>query len=183
MKFVILHGTDADHNENWFPWLKTELESLGHEVWVPDLPQTHTPNASIWTQYLIDSGYDFSDTVLIGHSSGAVQVTALLQVLNKETVVHTGLLVGVFRGDLGWDALKAMDIPFDYPLIKQKAGQFIVVHSDDDPHCPLEGAQYIADQLDAEFILMSGMNHFSKGIDPRFERFPELLELINQSVA
>lgn len=41
---LILHGTDADHTQNWFPWLEKELLQRNYEVWVPDLPQSDHPN-------------------------------------------------------------------------------------------------------------------------------------------
>jgi predicted alpha/beta hydrolase family esterase len=182
MKFVILHGTSADHTSNWFPWLKFHLKSLGHEVWVPDLPDTDTPDAFNWTEYLIGQAYDYNDSVIIGHSAGAVEVNALLQKLPDDVKLRAAVMAGVFRGDLGWESLKNMDVEFDYKKIKTKAGKFIVVHSDNDPHCPLEGAQWIADQLDAEFILMPNMGHFSLERDPKFSQFPELLEVIKEKI-
>ncbi|MEK7095912.1 MAG: alpha/beta hydrolase [Patescibacteria group bacterium] len=181
MKAVILHGTDATHTKNWFPWLKTELEKLGYEVWVPDLPGAKQPNVERYNKFLLGSGWDFQDNLVIGHSAGAVEVLALLENLPDGIKVDTAIMVAVFKGDLGWDVLKDLkDLNFDYEKIKQKAKKFIVIHSDDDPYCPLEGAKEIASALNAEMIIMSGMKHFSKKTDPRLVKFPELLEIIKE---
>ncbi len=182
MKFVILHGTSANSKSNWFPWLEKELKALGHEVWVPDLPNANMPDLSVYNTFLLDSGYDFNDAVLIGHSSGAVAINALLQELDDDIHARAAILLGVFRGDLGWQALKNVAIDFDFPKIKTKADTFIVMHSDNDPNCPLEGAEWIAKQLDADFMLMPGMGHFSETLDPRFQTFPELLDIIKQKI-
>ena len=34
----ILHGTEGHPGENWFPWLKQELEQKGYNVIVPQFP-------------------------------------------------------------------------------------------------------------------------------------------------
>ncbi len=34
----LIHGSYGHPQENWFPWLKKELESLGHKVYVPAFP-------------------------------------------------------------------------------------------------------------------------------------------------
>lgn len=182
MKIVILHGTNADHTQNWFPWLKSKLEKLGHEVWVPDLPDANLPQLDTYNEYLLNSGWDFNDNILIGHSSGAVEVTSLLQLLPEGVKINAAVLVGIFRGDLGWKELHGVNGNFDYQKIKQKAGKFIVVHADDDPYCPLDGAEWIADQLHASLRIFHGSGHFSEGLDPRFKKFPELLEILETEV-
>jgi predicted alpha/beta hydrolase family esterase len=182
MKAVILHGLEADHNENWFPWLKAELEKIGFEVWVPDLPLAEHPNVDRYTKFLLDN-WDFNDNLVIGHSAGAVEILDLLENLPDGAKVNTSIMVAIFKGDLGWEALKDLGrLKFNFEKIKQKTNQSIVIHSDDDPHCPIEGAKEIAEELGAEMITMHNMGHFSAGSDPKFTKFPELLELIKAKV-
>ena len=183
MKALILHGTGNDHNGNWFPWLKSKLEQLGIETWVPDLPMANHPNVDRYTNFLLSGEFDFNDSLVIGHSSGAVEVLDLLQNLPAGTKVNTAIMVAIFKGDLGWEDLKDLDgLEFDYDKIKQAARQHIVIHSDDDPHCPIEGAREIARGIKAEMIEMHDMKHFSVHTDPRFTKFPELLEIIKQHI-
>lgn len=184
MKAVILHGTDNDHTGNWFPWLKKELEKLDYETWVPDLPGSERPNVKRYTEFLLNKGWDFSDNLIIGHSAGAVEVLHLLENLPDGIKVDTAIMVAVFKGDLGWEVLKDLaNLNFNFEKIRQKANKFIVIHSDDDPHCPIEGAREIAAELGADMVTMHGMKHFSLHTDPRFNKFPELLEIIKEKVS
>lgn len=181
-KAVILHGTGSTHKNNWFPWAKKELEKLGFEVWVPDLPRPDRPNIERYNKFLLGSNWNFSGNLLIGHSSGSVAILGLLQVLPEDNKVDTAILVGTFQGSLGRDDLEGVDVVFDFEAIKQRAKKFIVIHSDDDPYCPLDGAKWIAKQLDAEFILLPGQKHFSLHLDPKYKHFPKLIEIIKQKV-
>ena len=183
MNALILHGTANNHTGNWFPWLKKELEKIGYEVWVPDLPGSERPNVERYTKFLLSKGWDFSNSLIIGHSAGAVEVLDLLQHLPEESKVNTAIMVAVFKGGLGWEALQDLEgIQFDFAKIKTKADKFIVIHSDDDPHCPIEGARDIASKLGSEMKEFHGMKHFSIGTDSRFTEFPELLEIIKCKV-
>ncbi len=187
MKFVILHGTDASHESNWFPWLKNELERQGHEVWVPDLPDSQRPNIHKYNELLLNNGYDFNNSVVIGHSSGSVAILGLLETLPHDMRLHTAILVGAFTKRLSespsWEMLQELfHEPFNFESINQKANQFIFIHSNDDPYCPIDDARELCEDLSGKFIEFEGMGHFSKKLDPRFEAFPELLNIINEKV-
>lgn len=184
---VILHGTNADHSSNWFPWLKRQLEELGVEVWVPDLPSADRPSVARYNAFLLNQGWDFQDNLVIGHSSGSVAILGLLQALPKDTKIGTAVLVGSFTKRLSespsWEMLQELfEKPFDFEAIKQKAGHFVFVHSDDDPYCPIAQAKELHAKLGGEFVQMSEMGHFSQKLDPKFDKFPELLDVIKGKV-
>ena len=39
---LILHAWYSKPNDNWYPWLKKQLEGKGYEVYIPDLPTMGT---------------------------------------------------------------------------------------------------------------------------------------------
>ena len=182
---VILHGTNGSSQHNWFPWLKTELEKLSYQVWVPDLPGANKPNVFTYNEFLLkNSNWQFDEeTVLIGHSSGAVEILSLLQHLPSNTKIKAAYLVGAFNDNLGEEYLNDLFLePFDFSIIKQRANQFFLIHSDNDPYCPLEQAQFLAEQLDGELVVKPGQAHFSLSTaGETYRQFPFLLELIKTS--
>lgn len=187
MKFIILHGTSADHESNWFPWLKEELEKLGHEVWVPNLPDADRPNIEKYNKFLLGESYDFSDSVIIGHSSGAVAILGLLQALPEGTKINTAVLVGSFTKrqveSPSWEMLKELfDSPFDLESIKQKADKFIFIHSEDDPYCPIDQAEFLHSKLGGDFVRFKNKGHFTQKLDPSFDKFPEILKIVEEKI-
>jgi predicted alpha/beta hydrolase family esterase len=149
-RVLILHSTDGNSKENWLPWLKEKLETQGLKVWVPDLPHAEKPNISRYNNFLSRNKAWFFDenTLIIGHSSGAVAILGLLQHLPEGSKVGACVLVGSFKDDLGWESLKELFFEeFDYQLIKTRSDKFIFIHSDNDPYCPLAHAKYLSDQF------------------------------------
>lgn len=183
---LILHGTDGNSQENWFPWLEQELRRNGCRVWTPDLPQANKPNIQRYNEHIfsnVDWSFD-SNSILVGHSSGAVAILGLLQALPEGIIVDTCYLVGSFKNNLDWDALTELFIePFDFDAIKKKAKKFVLIHSDNDPYCPLEHAEFLSEKLAAELVVIKGQKHFSVGsFGETYRQFPFLLELITKKI-
>lgn len=187
MRFLVLHGTGSSSKGNWFPWLKSELESLGHEVWVPDLPDADRPNIQKYNELVLNSGWDFNDCVVIGHSSGAVALLGLLQALPEGVRINTAVFAGVFTKRLSespsWEMLRELfKKPFDFEAIKQKADKFIFVHSGDDPICDINEAKSLHAKIGGKFVELNGKGHFITRLDPSMTEFPELLEVIKTKI-
>ena len=181
---LILHGTDATPANNWFAWLKEQLEQDGYKVWLPQLPNSDKPNTETYNKFLLSNpDFDFNEeTIIIGHSSGAVEALSLLQYLPDSIKVKAVFLVSAFRDELGWDALTGLFTePFDFEKVKTKAEKFVFIHSDNDPYVPLEHAQYLAEQVGGELIVKSGQGHFNTELSEQYRAFPELLELIEKN--
>ncbi len=179
---LILHSTANDSNGNWYSWLRDELTAKGYVVWLPDLPNSETPNIQIYNKFILENkDWVFNeDSIIIGHSSGAVAALGLLEVLPMDVKINKCILVSVFENDLGWPVLQGLFIkPLEYELIKQKSKKFILIHSENDPHCPLEGAEHIASKIDGQLIIKKGQGNFNLQTGEYYKKFPFLLELVD----
>lgn len=180
---LLLHGTNNTPEHNWLPWLKAQLETQGYKVWVPLLPEAEFPNMDRYVRFISSSGWELnSESVLVGHSSGAVAILGILQNLPKDITVKHAILVGSFMDDLGRDDLKGLfERPIDYENVKTKAQRFTLLHSDDDPYCPLEHAEFLTKRLEGELVLQPGEKHFSITTGgEKFKELPILLELLGE---
>ncbi len=173
---LILHGTGANPHANWFDWLKAQLEKNGYTVWVPELPGAEHPDMKRYKEFIFSSDFDFNaETVVVGHSSGAVAALSILEALSENTVVDTAVMVGVYRPEKHDYSSKE---PIDTSKVVGKAKRLVFVHSDDDPYCPLEGARYFADELHTELVLLPGNDHFSYELNPKHKELPELVNIL-----
>ncbi len=176
---LILHGTNSNHSDNWFPWLKEELEKIGYKVWVPDLPHADKPNIRRYNDFIFSKWKLDKDSIIIGHSSGAVAILGILQELSDSIIINKAVLVAGFLDDLGWEPLNELFlIPFDWQKIKKQAKKFILFHSDDDPYVPLSHGQKLKELLNADLFVLKGQGHFSLEKDPQYKQFPQVLEKI-----
>lgn len=178
---IILHGTDSSPTElRWQQRLREQFESSGYEVFFPQLPNCHTPNTAVYDEFLINSGWDFADSVIVGHSSGA---TAALHLLGQDWFprVSATVLVGTFLNEdlvkkAPWYEQGQFDNlfveAFVPEVIQKKSDTFYFVHGDDDPFCSYEAARSLCDQLGGIFITLPGAGHIAKSAD-----IPELLSL------
>ncbi len=179
---ILLHGTKGSSRGEWFPWLKVQLEEIGYLVWVPDLPNAFRPNITEYKKFIFENvPWDINtETILVGHSSGSVAILGLLQSLANEVKVKACYLVGSFKDNLGRDDLNDLFLePFDFEKIKHKSRLFYFIHSDNDPKCPLEGAEYLHSQIGGDLLILPGQQHFSiNTAGEQYSEFPYLFHLI-----
>jgi predicted alpha/beta hydrolase family esterase len=184
---LILHGTGNSPTDNWFPWLKVSLEKKGYFVWVPELPDNQFPDTQKYNEVLLNGTFKYNDeTLIIGHSSGAVAALQLLNALPSSIQVNTVYLVAAFKDNLQWRSPegklyveKILEPELNFPVIRKKAQKFILIHSTDDPFVPVEHSSFLAVKLQGEVTITHGEKHFSistKG--GKYKEFPLLAEIM-----
>lgn len=177
-KIFLIHGTYGHSQENWFPWLKNELQELDCEVIAPDFPTPQNQSLDNWLA-VFDDYKKFVDpkTIFIAHSLG---VAFVLNILEKIDVrVKASFLVVGFVSELGnadFDNLNKSFIvkSFNWNIIKNNCSQFFIYHSDNDPYVPLGRAEELAKSLESKVNIISQAGHFNK--DSGFIKFPRLLK-------
>jgi predicted alpha/beta hydrolase family esterase len=183
---LILHGTQATSKSNWCPWLKKELEEKGFRVWLPDLPNPNLPSLTGINKFIFaNKDWEFnSDSIIVGHSSGAIAILAILSELSENVILDKCILVSYFTKDSTggkWEPnARLFDYDFDFEKIKKHAKKFIIVHSDNDPYGPLEDVKKLAQKLGGELIIKKGQGHFNLEKGKQYHQFPFLLELIGK---
>ena len=78
-KYVILHGYKSRPDRPRWLWFKSELEKLGHEVVIPVLPNSDEPSESEQVAAALAAVTYDENTILVGHSLGAVVAMKMLQ--------------------------------------------------------------------------------------------------------
>ncbi len=164
---VFIHGYTASHLADWYPAISKELDKLGVDYAIPDLPGDTRPHASEWleTLHAVISHID-KPLVLVGHSLGTR--TALLYLEKYQPKIEKVFLIAAFANKTEnanrHDDGKAYDDFFahtiDIEKIKPLVGKFIVMHSRDDSSIEYEQGAEIAKDLGAELLIYEGKDHF-----------------------
>jgi len=175
---IIIHGAYGNPNENWFPWLKKELEKTGCTVSVPKFPTPENQTLESWLNVFNDYEDKIEGSILIAHSLGVPFILNILEKTNKK--VKACFFVSGFAGKLGnskFDEInKSFLKDFDWEKIKQNCEVFYVFHSDNDPYVALKKAEELTSDLGVPMILVEGAGHFNSAAG--YDKFEILLKNI-----
>lgn len=180
---LIFHGTEGYPEENWFPWLKKELEAKGCKVIVPQFPSPPVVPAKVSEWFYVLKNYEqFIDenTIIIGHSLGGVFALRVLEQLKHpiRAVFLTGTPIGI-KPILNYDRDSSFSgFDFDWEKIKNNSKHFTVYHSDNDPYVSLENGEQLAKELGVELTFIPNAGHFNAKAG--YLTFPELLEKVSK---
>jgi hypothetical protein len=201
MQYVIFHGAYGSANGNWFPWLKSKLESQGHEVFVPQYPEEDYEEVLAgvkrdgtfkFEKFTLNSWLNTFKTevypklkdnpVFIGHSIGPLFILHILSTFDIK--IKKAYFIAPFlrlpEDDPPYDlVIRAFNADkLDFEAIKEKIAESLVIYSDNDPGVPIPNALEYAKALGSKTMLISGMGHFNAGSG--ITEFPRLLELLKE---
>ncbi len=179
MKIFIIHGSYGSPDENWLPWLKKELEALGHQVTIPKFPTPENQSLTSWIKVIERYNID-KDSIVIGHSLGPA---FLLHIIENQPV-KAAFFVAPFISALNKPEFDKVNETFyikkiNWNQIKRNCTKFYIFHSDNDPYVPLEKAKELANKLGVKAILVKGAGHFN--VATGYDKFELLLEKIKGS--
>ena len=170
-RVFIVHCWGGTPKDNWYPWLKSELEKRGFKVEVPVMPDTNNPKIETWVPFLAKMvGKLDKDTYFVGHSMGCPTIMRYFENV-KQPVGGVVFVAGFFTlttppstTDEDKKTLKPwLDTPVDCSKIKKVARKIVAIFSDNDPWVPVENAQLFKNKLNAKIIIEKGQEHYSNG--------------------
>ncbi|CAN5117646.1 alpha/beta hydrolase [soil metagenome] len=176
----IIHGAWGTPQENWFPWLKTELEKIGYTVTVPQFPTPEGQSLESWLKIWSEYNDQCNDeTIIIGHSIGVAFILNILQRLDHP--IKAAYLVAGFIRSLNNDEVDAINAtfyekPFDWEKIKSNCKEFVCFNSDNDPYVPVDQGEELAHNLGVTVTLVPNAGHFNTKAG--YTKFPLLLQRI-----
>ncbi|MDZ4244192.1 MAG: class I tRNA ligase family protein, partial [Candidatus Doudnabacteria bacterium] len=179
--YVFLHAFRGSPNDDFWPWLKKEIEKRGGKVFAPQLPNPSAPIIEEQVKFLLKNYKFDSSTVIVTHSLGGVLAMKLLPRLNvkiKYLVMAAPPLRTKFLDNKSRPALnKCCDWKFDFESIQKKVESINVVKDVGDNIVPSDQPEEIAKNLSARLIEV-------KATDPHFHSVeePELLKVLAPSI-
>lgn len=180
MRVFIFHCWGGDSRGCWRGWLADELRRKGVEVVAPEFPETNNPELGAWlpeARRTVPTFDPRDDWVLVGHSLGCPMILRLLESMKEGEKVKAVVLVSAFAKELGIAEIRSfVDKPFDWKKIKNKAGKFVIINSDNDPYIPLAEGERVAKLLGAELIVEHGAGHINEGSG--FTKYKRLLAVL-----
>ncbi len=172
IKAILIHGNGGSKpTDGWLPYLKAELEKLGIATQAPQFPDADLARSSYWLPFLKDNLKADANTILIGHSSGAI---AAMRFAETNQILGS-VLVGSYHSDLGIEKEKwsgYFDTPWDWDAIRKNQQWIIQFASASDPWIPVTEARFVRDKLHTDYHEPSDQGHFAG------QYLPEALEAI-----
>ena len=189
MKFVILHGTMGSPEENWFPWLATELEKLDHKTVRPQLPTPDGQTPENWVNEIkkaVDSlGGADEEIIFVAHSMSPLAVCMYLETLS--TKINSCFFVCGFAERFNWpDPFPKLNNPLvdaklDWDKVTKNCDNIYCFEGDNDPYVTLDMAKNFAKLCNAKSLeIIPNGGHLSKSSG--FVEFPQLLDKIKNNI-
>jgi len=177
----MVHGWGGSSAGDWLPWLRGELEKLGHEVIAPNMPDTNNPTIEAWVGKLAEVvGAPDENTYFVGHSIGCQTILRYLEKIN--TPVGGAIFVAGWFGLENLESYEEADVarpwietPIDIEKIKKVLPQSTLIISDNDPYGAFEENKQKFSEFVTKTAVFPGREHFNDREAPEILAECELL--------
>lgn len=182
MNAFLVHGSFGKPFENWFPWIERELSELDIPCTIPSFPTPQHQNFNDWGKlmdYYYEMGYINEDTVLIGHSCGAV---FLIHYLLSRRVKVRGLVSvsGYNNFYSGFEMMDELNKSFYMDStdisVKDFAKDIVAFYGGNDPHIPQALLKEFGQDIGGKVVCVENAGHFNK--DSGYLQCPEVLKAV-----
>ena len=172
----LVHGNGGATVEDiWFPDTKTELEGLGLEVVAKTMPDNGIARSIKWLPFLQNALRADENSIIVGHSSGAVAAMRYAQTHR----IFGSVLIGASYTDLGIRTEKMsgyFEEPWDWEAIRANQNWVVQFASTDDPFIPIEEPRHIHAKLETDYREKADRGHFMD------TRFPEIVTELKEKL-
>ena len=185
MKIILIPGMGCTPTarSNWYAWFAAAMNENPSvtECVLRDFPDPYQCKESVWLPYVQGLVENPSETILVGHSSGAACAMRLLETVTDKPLAACILVAAAYTdlGDADERRSGYFNRPWQWEKMAQGASKIVLFHGINDHLIPVGEARHIAQQLGGydHFVYheMEGNSHF-------FEPWPELLEAMNEIV-
>jgi predicted alpha/beta hydrolase family esterase len=174
---ILIHGNGGSTAADiWLPWVERSLAGLGIGVTNVTFPDNVKARAQYWLPFIDELGAD-EQTILIGHSSGAV---AAMRYAETHRLLGS-VLVGVCHSDLG-DAFEAASgyyrEPWQWQKIRDHQQWIAIYSSTDDPNIPIAEPRFVAAQLRCSYFEFNDRGHFVNA-----RELPEVVQFVKRKLS
>lgn len=176
MKVIFIPGNGGGSPKDiWFPYLKKELEHLNLQVIASEFPDNILARESYWIPFLKNELKADAQTILVGHSSGAIAAMRFAET----NQLFGSALIGAYHTDLGLSSEKKsgyFNRPWQWESIIRNQKWIIQFASVNDPLIPIDEARYVHEKLNSEYYELMDQGHFGGNV------FPELFDALKKNL-
>ena len=174
-KILFLQSWYSKITDNWYEWLKRELDASGYETHFEDIPEMRkdTPDMNTILTYIESLHFIDENTTIIAHSLGCLLALRLGEHHSFKKMI---LVSGWDFDDLTTEHSSFWKNKINHDKIKSHVKEICVIHSDTDPYITAFSAREMSKRLGAEFLLIKNGGHITA--KDGFTEFPQLLKLL-----
>ena len=173
---ILFHGTAANPDVVWLPWLRGRLIERGYTVEVPHYPELNVDSITTFLPKVLANHVFDESTVIVGHSGGAALLLAILE--HIDTRVDQAILVAGYWTQPNCESEPVLQDAYDWAAIRAHVRDLYFINSRNDPYgCDDKQGRAMFERLGGTQIIRDD-GHFGD-LDQPYESFELLDKLID----